>query len=176
MRVLLTTDTAGGVWSHTEELVDALRARGHHVVLVAFGAVPSAVHREWLDARPELPFTWISSPLEWMAEPEPALSASVNALRRVVEHEKPDLIHLNQFFYGAHQLGAPKLVVAHSDVLSWWRVVKGENAPNDPWFRRYTGWVRDGLAGADLRAAPSAWMAGQVKAIHGFGDVHVVHN
>lgn len=176
MRTLLTTDTAGGVWSHTEELADALLARGHQVTLVAFGAAPSAVHREWLDARPELPFTWIPAPLEWMPEPEPELSASVDALRRVVECEKPDLIHLNQFFYGAHELGAPRLVVAHSDVLSWWRVVKGENAPDDPWFRRYAGWVRDGLAGADLRAAPSAWMAGQIGAIYGFGDVRVVHN
>jgi glycosyltransferase involved in cell wall biosynthesis len=176
VRVLLTTDTAGGVWSHTEELADALRARGHQVALVAFGAAPSAVHREWLNVRPELPFTWISSPLEWMAEPEPALSASVDALRGVVEREEPDLIHLNQFFYGAHQLGAPKLVVAHSDVLSWWRVMKGENAPDDPWFRRYTGWVLQGLAGADLRVAPSAWMAGQAEAIYGFGDVQVVHN
>jgi glycosyltransferase involved in cell wall biosynthesis len=61
-------------------------------------------------------------------------------------------------------------------VLSWWRVVKGEDAPDDPWFRRYTGWVRDGLAGASLRAAPSVWMASQAETIYGAGDVHAVHN
>jgi glycogen synthase len=176
VRILLTTDTAGGVWSYTEELVDALAARGHRVHLVSFGGEPRPEHRAWLAARPDLPFTALPHPLEWMPEPEPMLSASVDALREVAERAVPDVIHLNQFFPAAFEIGAPKLVVAHSDVVSWWRAVRGEEPPEDAWFRRYRGWVEAGLAGADARAAPSAWMAAQAERIYGAGSVRVVHN
>jgi glycosyltransferase involved in cell wall biosynthesis len=176
LRLLITTDVAGGVWSYTEELVDALTARGHAVALVSLGGEPTPAHRAWLAARPTLDFTALDAPLEWMAEPEPALSASVEALRQVVRRVRPDVIHLNQFFYGAHDLGAPKLVVAHSDVVSWWEMVKRESPPDDAWFRRYRGWVRDGLAGADARVAPSAWMARTAERIYGAGPVRAIHN
>ncbi|HEV2130508.1 MAG TPA: glycosyltransferase family 4 protein [Longimicrobiaceae bacterium] len=176
MRILITTDLAGGVWSYTEELCDVLVTRGHEVALVAFGGEPDPIHRAWLAERPELDFTFLPCPLEWMPEPEPGLSASVHALREVAARFAPDVIHLNQFFYGAFDLGAPKLVVAHSDVVSWWRAVKGEEPPDDPWFRRYHGWVEAGLRGADLRAAPSRWMAAQAEAIYDAGAVRVVYN
>ncbi|MGI9180839.1 MAG: glycosyltransferase family 4 protein [Longimicrobiaceae bacterium] len=176
LRILITTDLAGGVWSYTEELCDALAARGHEVSLVAFGGEPGAIHREWLAERPELDFTSLPYPLEWMPEPEPGLSASVDALGEVATRLAPDVIHLNQFYYGAFDLGAPKLVVAHSDVVSWWRAVKGEEPPDDPWFRRYRGWAEDGLRGAELRTAPSRWMAAQTEAIYDAKTVRVVHN
>lgn len=176
MRILITTDVAGGVWSYTEELTDALTARGHTVSLVALGGEPGAIQREWLDARPDLPFNSIPAPLEWMPEPEPGLSESLSPLRRIAEAFAPEVIHLNQFFYGAFAWGTPTLVVAHSDVVSWWEAVRRESPPDDTWFRRYREWVRAGLAGADLRAAPSAWMAGEAERIYGAGPVRVVHN
>lgn len=176
MRVLLTTDVAGGVWSYTEELAAALVERGHAVLLIALGGEPKTGHRAWLAEHPRVEFASLSCPLEWMAEPEPALSQSVDALRRLADTFEPDVLHLNQFFYGAAELGAPKLVVAHSDVVSWWRAVKKEEPPDDEWFRRYRRWVGDGLKGADLRVAPSAWMAARVERIYRCGEVRVVHN
>jgi len=176
VRILLTTDVAGGVWSYTEELTDALVARGHEVALVSFGGEPGALHRGWLAARPELGFTALPHALEWMPEPESSLAESVGALRRIADRFLPDVVHLNQFFPGAHDLGAPKLVVAHSDVVSWWRAVRREEPPDDAWFRRYRGWVRDGLTGADVRAAPSAWMAREAERIYGVSPVEPVHN
>jgi glycogen synthase len=176
VRILVTTDVAGGVWSYTEELTEALAARGHQVALVSFGGEPGPLHRAWLQQHPQLDFTALPHPLEWMPEPEPGLSASAVELRAVAERFAPDVIHLNQFFYGAVDLGAPSLVVAHSDVVSWWRAVRREEPPDDAWFRRYRGWVRGGLAGASLLAAPTTWMAAQIEAIYGAAPVRVVHN
>jgi glycogen synthase len=176
VRILLTTDVAGGVWSYTEELSDALTARGHEVTLVSFGGAPRPEHREWLAMRPDLDFTALPHALEWMPEPEPSLSASAEALRAIIERSAPDVLHLNQFFYGACDFGVPGLVVAHSDVVSWWRAAHGVEPPDDAWFRRYRRWVRAGLEGADARAAPSAWMAGQVESIYGIAPLRVVHN
>src|SRR5690606_18176144 len=67
----------------------------------------------------------------------------------------PDVLHLNQFHCGAYDFGPPKLVVAHSDVLTWWRHVKGEEPPRDSWFQRYRDGVEAGLRGAQARLAPS---------------------
>ena len=176
MRILITTDVAGGVWSYTEELVDALVERGHDVALVVLGGPPGRRHESWLRRRPEVAATVIPCPLEWVPEPEPALSASVDALRHAVEAAEPDVVHLNQFYYGAFDLGVPSLVVAHSDVVSWWRAVKGEDPPADPWFERYRRWVAEGLRGAAVRVAPSRWIAEQVQAIYAAGPVRVIHN
>ncbi|HEX7048993.1 MAG TPA: glycosyltransferase family 4 protein [Longimicrobiales bacterium] len=175
MRILITTDVAGGVWSYTEELTDALLARGHTLCLVILGE-PGAVQRSWLAKHRDLSVTLLPSPLEWEPEPEPGLSASVEALRRVVEAEQPDVIHLNQYYYGAFALGAPHVVVAHSDVVSWWRAVKREEPPADAWFRRYRRWVAEGLRGARVRVAPSRWIAQQIESIYGLGPVRVVYN
>ncbi|HEX6940811.1 MAG TPA: glycosyltransferase family 4 protein [Longimicrobiales bacterium] len=176
MRILMTTDVAGGVWSYTEELVDGLLGRGHEVSLVIVGGRPGPSHERWLARRPGVAVTVLPCPLEWLPEPEPGLSASVERLRRVVREAAPDVVHLNQFYYGAFDLGAPTLVAAHSDLVSWWRAVKGEEPPDDAWFGRYRRWVRDGLRGAGARVAPSAWLAERVRETYGSGPVRVVHN
>jgi glycogen synthase len=176
VRILLTTDVAGGVWTYTEELTAGLAARGHEVHLVSFGGQPRSEHRAWLAEHPEVSFTALDLPLEWMPEPEPGLTESGIELLRLADRVQPDLVHLNQFFAGALDFGAPKLVVAHSDVVSWWRAVRQEPLPDDAWFRRYRGWVTGGLDGADLRVAPSAWMAEQATAIYGCPSVRVIHN
>ena len=176
MRVLVTTDSAGGVWAYTEELVDALAALGHETTLVALGPEPGPVQREWLGSRPDLDFVALGAPLEWYPDPEPGLTESVDRLRALVAARRPDIVHLNQFFYGAFELGTPKLVVAHSDVVSWWRAARRRDPPDDPWHRRYREWVRAGLAGAQVVVAPSAWMAGQLSEHYGVSGVRVIHN
>jgi glycosyltransferase involved in cell wall biosynthesis len=45
------------------------------------------------------------------------------------------------------------LVVAHSDVLSWWRAVRRDGPP--PHLERYRERVEDGLQAADLVCAPT---------------------
>lgn len=176
MRILITTDIAGGVWTYTEELVQGLLARGHEVSLVVVGGCPGPRHEHWLSCHPEVAATIVPCPLEWMPEPEPGLSASVEEVRRRVQEAGADVVHLNQFYYGAFDLGAPAVVVAHSDVVSWWQSVRGVDPPDDPWFARYRRWVAAGLRGAALRVAPTAWIAGRIREMYGAGPIHVVHN
>ncbi len=177
MRILITTDVVGGVWSFTEELADALAARDHEVALAALGGEPGTAQRAWIDARPRLRFYPLPYPLEWLPEPEPGLSASLAALREVCHRFAPDVVHLNQFYYGAHELGAPRVVTAHSDVVSWWHAVRAEAPPDDPWFTRYRGWVGAGLAGARSRTAPAAWIARRTRELYAPpGPIRAIHN
>ena len=174
--MLITTDVAGGVWTFVEELAEGLVQRGHELGIIALGGDPDRHQRRWLTEHLHIGSFTVEAPLEWMPEPAAGLEASVPKLREVVRRFGPDVLHLNQFFYGAQEWGVPTVVTAHSDVLSWWREVKGEAPPNDAWFARYRRWVEAGLRGADARAAPTAWLARETERTFGCPPVRHIHN
>jgi glycosyltransferase involved in cell wall biosynthesis len=78
---------------------------------------------------------------------------------------RPDLIHLNGYVHGALPWSAPKVMVGHSCVLSWWQAVKGEPAP--PEWEPYARAVAAGLAAADLVIAPSEAMLASLATHYG---------
>jgi glycosyltransferase involved in cell wall biosynthesis len=177
MRVLVTTDTIGGVWAYTRELVTGLARRGVEIMLVSFGEIPNRDQTEWLDELREVEYRPTAFRLEWMQESEGDLQESAAYLLDLIDEWHPDMLHLNQFFYGALNTEAPKLAVAHSDVVSWWQNVKDDEPPRTEWFNRYCQIVRDGLRGADAVVAPSRWMLDQVQ--RNFGaqrNARVIYN
>ncbi|MDT5140680.1 MAG: hypothetical protein QOD58_4942 [Mycobacterium sp.] len=50
MRLLITTDTIGGVWTFSIELARELLDRGCAIALVSFGRKPSATQQRTCDA------------------------------------------------------------------------------------------------------------------------------
>jgi glycosyltransferase involved in cell wall biosynthesis len=84
----------------------------------------------------------------------------------------PDLVHLNQFAFGALPFVAPTLVVAHSCVLSWWQAVHGQAAPAA--WDRYRARVGQGLTGAGLVAAPTRAMLHTLLHNYGYAEPGVV--
>src|SRR5262249_25294491 len=71
-----------------------------------------------------------------------------------------------QFYYGGLDCAVPRLVVAHSDVVSWWLAVHGEEPPDSPWMHWYRHSVARGLAHATAVVAPSRWMLDQVQRLY----------
>jgi len=150
VKVLMTADTVGGVWTYATELARALP--DVTIVLAAMGGpIPGDVPP---NVRPNLR----DYKLEWMDDPWDDVARAGDWLLDLERIESPDVVHLNGYAHGALPFAAPKIVVGHSCVLSWWRAVKGEDAP-DSWDR-YAHAVEHGLRGADLVVAPSAWMLG----------------
>jgi glycosyltransferase involved in cell wall biosynthesis len=162
MHVLVTADTIGGVWTYARELVSGLVRRGVRVTLVSFGEIPSTEQTQWLEALPNVDFRATAFRLEWMQEARDDIEASSEFLKAIVEEVKPDLLHLNQFAYGSMDVDIPKIVVAHSDVVSWWAAVKGEVPEDIPWMAWYRAAVQAGLEGAAAVVAPSRWMLDNV--------------
>ena len=162
MRVVVTTDTLGGVWTYTRELVTELLRRGIQVTLVSFGNIPEADQCAWMEGLKDLDFRPTAFKLEWMQDSEEDLKASADYLLGIIHEVEPDLIHLNQFYYGAVECDVPKLVVAHSDVVSWWVAVHGDEPRPGGWINKYREIVSRGLAGATMVAAPSRWMLEQI--------------
>jgi glycogen(starch) synthase len=160
MKILISTDTVGGVLTYTAELAAALEAAGDEVVAATMGpplrpaqrqALPSQVHES--DFR-----------LEWMEDPWGDVEAAGQWLLTLEEKERPDVVHLCSYAHGNVPFTAPKVLVAHSDVLSWWRAVHNTEAPAE--WNRYREETSAGLEGADAIVAPTTAMLAELEQDH----------
>ncbi|HWC20343.1 MAG TPA: glycosyltransferase family 4 protein [Terriglobales bacterium] len=158
MHVLMTADTIGGVWTYTRELVCQLSRLGIRITLVSFGEIPTPAQTEWIENLPGVSFHPTAFRLEWMQDAQADLEESARLLREIISETKPDLLHFNQFYYGALDCDLPRIVVAHSDVVSWWVAVHGSEPPENDWILGYRRNVQRGWRAADLAIAPTAWM------------------
>ncbi len=182
MRVLLTTDTIGGVWTFTRELTESLLRRGHAVALVSLGRMPSASQQAWCD-RVSVEYgalfacTPLDLPLEWMQGNEAAYSAAEPELLRIAGAFGAELLHANQYCFGALPVDLPKVITAHSDVLSWAEACRPQGLQDSVWLRTCSRLVQAGLNEADAITAPTQWMAEALR--RGFsvsGNVRVIAN
>lgn len=163
MHILVTADTIGGVWTYARELVTGLVRRGIKVTLVSFGEIPAPQQTRWMDDLENLDFRPTAFRLEWMQDSEADLAASAEYLESIVRECRPDVLHLNQFYYGDLHSDVPRLVVAHSDVVNWWVAVHQKEPPESRWMRWYREAVSRGIANATAVAAPSRWMLAQIE-------------
>lgn len=155
-RVLMTADTVGGVWTYAVELARELEARGVRVGIATMGAALTPHQREEVAGSRRITLFESEYRLEWMTDCVADVEAAGDWLLELEREFQPDIVHLNQYAFGALPFRAPTLVVAHSCVLSWWQAVRGEAAP--PEWNTYRRWVRQGLASAGLIAAPTRAM------------------
>jgi glycosyltransferase involved in cell wall biosynthesis len=168
MHILITADTVGGVWTYCRELVAGLVRRGMHVTLVSFGDLPSMAQLEWMDRlaaddRSRLAYYPTAFKLEWMQDSDNDMKASAEFLLGIILETGPDLLHFNQYYFGALRCEQPRIVVAHSDVMSWWAGVHGSEPPVSTWISWYRYIVARGLNEATQVVAPSHWMLDQVE-------------
>lgn len=163
MYVLITSDTVGGVWIYTQELVTGLLHAGHRVTLVSFGKLPLPHQTAWMHTLPGLDYRPTEYRLEWMEVSDRDIEESKRYLDLLIAEVKPDILHFSQYCYGDLVTNVPKVVVAHSDIVSWWAAVHGREPDETPWMRKYRETVTNGLRGADLVVAPSRWMLDQVS-------------
>jgi glycogen(starch) synthase len=182
MRILITTDTIGGVWTFTQELTTGLLEAGCEIVLVSFGRLPNDQQQQWADDKR---LRWGSSfhliaydvSLEWMQTSGSAYKKPARSLPRSIEEFKIDVLHCNQFCFGALPIDLPKVITAHSDVLSWARSCRAEKLDDSDWLRRYRSLVCNGLAGAQAVVAPTHWMLEALcKSFGPPEDCHVIAN
>jgi glycogen(starch) synthase len=174
--VLMTTDTVGGVWHYAVGLATSLiEDHGLRVALATMGTPLSGAQRRQVASLAGLTLHESSYRLEWMAEPWADVACAGDWLLALERRLAPDLVHLNQFAFGALPFAAPTLLVAHSCVVSWWQAVHGTEPPAH--WARYREVVRAGLAGAGLVGAPTRDMLRSLARNHGYqGQALVLPN
>ncbi len=165
MKILMTTDTVGGVWTYAVELARGLAPAGVRFALATTGSALSAGQRRQVDALENVELHESTYKLEWMSDPWDDVRAAGDWLLGIARAFKPNAVHLNEYSYGRLPFDAPVLVVGHSCVVSWWEAVKNEPAPAT--WDRYRAAVAAGLAGADLVAAPSRAMLDRLRELYG---------
>jgi glycogen(starch) synthase len=165
MKIFMTTDTVGGVWTYSVELSGQLAERGHEVVLAALGGRASPAQEAQVARRPGVQLHSSAWKLEWMDDPWAEVDQSCAWVLDLAGRVRPDVVHLNTLAHGALPWKAPTLLVAHSCVLSWWQSVRGVPAP--PAWDTYRRRVKASLHGADAVVAPSAALLGELMALYG---------
>ena len=172
-RVLLTTDTAGGVWTYAMDLACALEGERLRVTLAALGQEPSRGQRQEAELR-GLALRSFRCRLPWMADPWSDVAPARRWLLALAHEVGADLVHLNEPVFAASAWPVPTVAVAHSCVLSWWEAVRGEPAPAE--WDRYRGAMRAGLAAADVVVAPSRAMLAALGRHYGTANGQVIPN
>ena len=164
MRILMTTDAIGGVWSFTQELASGLLEHGCAVALVSVGRLPDEQQQHWAAEmerrwnKNRFRFCSSQAPLEWMQENERAYCEAEPIVLHMADDFGVDVLHCNQFCFGALPVSVPKIVTAHSDVLSWADCCRHIPLEDSAWLRQYRLLVCEGLRQADAVIAPTRWM------------------
>lgn len=156
LRVLMTTDAVGGVFSYTRTLARELSKRGVELAIATMGPAMRVEQRAALRSIPRVVVHESTFALEWEDDPWQDVERAGRWLLGLERRFHPDVIHLNGYAHGALPFDAKTIVVAHSCVLSWWDAVFGEPAP--PRYDVYRRAVRDGLLAAQLVIAPTRAM------------------
>jgi glycosyltransferase involved in cell wall biosynthesis len=163
MTVLMTADAVGGVWNYALSLCAALTQ--FRFVLAVIGPPPSAAQRAAAARLGNVALEEAPYRLEWMTDAAADMAASRAWLSALARRYGADLVHVNGYAQARIAIQRPILIVAHSDVLSWWQAVHREPAP--PEWDNYCCEVAAGLAAADRIVAPSRAVLDDLKAHYG---------
>jgi len=152
----MTADAVGGVWTYVLELARALGKYGIEVSVATMGPEPSPAQCEEAAAVANVELFESKFKLEWMQDSKGDVRAAGEWLLRLEKRLRPDVVHLNGYAHAALPWRSPKLVVAHSCLLSWWRSCRVGEPPSE--WAEYKSTVQRGLRAADLVVAPTRAM------------------
>lgn len=165
MRILMTADCMGGVWTYAIELTRALAAHNVHVVIATMGHPLSSAQQAQVKTLRNLDVRQSGYKLEWMAQPWQDVAEAGRWLMELAENFGVDLVHLNGYVHAAMEWDLPVLVVGHSCVLSWFQAARKTKAPAS--WDRYRDEVTRGIQAADLVVAPTQAMMDQLQYFYG---------
>src|SRR5688572_22112756 len=95
MRLLMTADAVGGVWSYALDLASGLAAHGVETTLAVLGPAPAQDQLAAADAVPGLRLRQTGLALEWLAGSARDLAGSGPVLAALAREVGADLVHLS---------------------------------------------------------------------------------
>ena len=176
LRVLITADAVGGVWSYALDLARGLATHGVGSILALTGPAPSADQRRAAAAVPTLTLVETGLPLDWLVDTRGEVALAGTAIARLAAQYGVDLVHLNTPALTAESgtfANIPVVAAAHSCVASWWEAAATGPLPAS--FRWRTELHAAGLRAAARTIAPTAAFAAATHRLYGVRPA-VVHN
>ncbi|MEA2833030.1 MAG: phosphatidyl-myo-inositol alpha-mannosyltransferase [Methylobacteriaceae bacterium] len=177
IRLLMTADAAGGIWTYALETAQALSARGISTTLAVLGDDPSeaALREARSIAGVEIELTGL--PLDWTAASASEVTHAGEEIARLSRRTGAGLVQLNAPAFAADaSFAVPTIGALHSCVATWWEAVHG-NVPLPPdldWRAKLTC---AGLNRVDFAIAPSQTLARQARRLYALPRAPmVIHN
>ncbi len=139
-------------WSYAVGLCRSLPET--RFVLATMGPRPRQAQRDAICELENVTLVESDYRLEWMADGVADFMHSRDWLIDLLQQHEVDVIHVNGYGHARLGVSCPVIIVAHSDVLSWWEVVHKSAAP--PEWDQYRRHVIAGLTAATRIIAPTA--------------------
>ena len=175
LRLFMTTDAVGGVWTYALDLASELAKAGVQTTLAVLGPKPDEDQLEAAEDIPRLELLETGLPLDWTAESAGELKAAARLVAGLARKHKADIVHLNGVTLAAYaEFDAPVIGAAHSCVGTWWDHAKGGRLPPD--FRWRVEALGKGYAACDALLSPSQAFAEATAKRHKVETPKVVHN
>lgn len=175
MKILMTTDTVGGVWVYSLELCKALEQYGVEVHLIAMGAWPSPAQQVAVEKMPNVLLYKSDYKLEWMEDPWEDVEQSRKWINSIYQTVQPDIVHLNNYAQVEEEWTTPVVTVFHSCVQTWWQAVKGLSAPAK--WDHYKQAVKDSLDASNVVVTPTNAILKNAREAHDFSsETRVIYN
>ncbi|HEX9978981.1 MAG TPA: glycosyltransferase family 4 protein [Flavobacterium sp.] len=165
LKILMTADSIGGVWTYCIDLCRALLPYDVEVHLAVMGKYPDSHQRKQAEQLPNVTLHQSTFKLEWMHEPWEDVDLAQDWLVSIYEDIKPDMMHFNNYGQVNYDWDCPVITVFHSCVLTWWQAVKNENAPAA--WERYGALVASALANSDAVVFPTEAIKLQAECFYG---------
>lgn len=154
VKILMTTDTVGGVWTFSCDLAASLAAAGADVTLATMGPPARPDPSEALrDSGIRLVETDLA--LEWQDPEGRDFPKAERVLAGLEARLRPDIVHLNSFREATLPWRAPTVLVAHSCVNSWALACRDTAWLGEPRWTRYTERVAAALNSTQTWVCPS---------------------
>jgi glycosyltransferase involved in cell wall biosynthesis len=166
IRLMMTTDAVGGVWTYSTTLARSLGSSGFEVLLVTLGPSPTSAQKAAVHGCQGVSVIETDLELEWQDPAGADLGHAAVELRGIADRFGPDLIHLNSFREATFDWSVPKVVVAHSCVNSWAEACGETDAFTGEEWNVYSRCVRAGLRDADVWVAPTRAFRDQLVSLY----------
>ena len=170
IRLLMTTDAVGGVWTYAATLARSLAVCGFEILLVTLGPRPTVAQKAMLRGTRRVLLVETDLRLEWQDPAGADLCHADAVLGGIADRFGPDLVHLNSFREAMFDWNVPTIVVAHSCVNSWAEACGERDAFIGEDWKAYSLSVRTGLQKADVWVAPTRAFRSQLASQYGLPE------
>jgi glycosyltransferase involved in cell wall biosynthesis len=176
LRLLLTTDALGGVWTYSLDLAAALASEADvNILLVTLGPPPSIEQQMQAAAIPGVQLAITDLPLDWTAERPEQIRSGAETLAALATEAEVDLVQLHSPALAVAHYPTRVISVVHSCLATWWSAVRGGEMPADFGWR--SDLAREGLGRSALVVTPTRAFARAVQQAYRLNTLPTaVHN
>lgn len=129
MRLFMTADAAGGVWTYALDLAQGLADRGIATTLAVLGPEPDTARAARARSIRGLELIPTGLPLDWTERSSDGVVRAAERLADLAGRSGADVVQLNSAALGVADFPAPVVVVAHACPATWHAAVRGEPLP-----------------------------------------------